>query len=132
MFAGNMYHFHGFEFFHLAYTSLTYSCMCSSLTWYPPVTWEATSWESVQILIILAPMSLSILSPVKKASYLVVLFFIAKDRPKDTLITNPSSFSIMTLSPLPFEVNDPSTYTIYIPSVFRPQSRRTLALSVLF
>lgn len=118
--------------FILACTSLMYSCKYSSLTWYSPVTWEATSWESVQILIILAPMSVAILSSAKKASFLAVLFVITKDRPKDTSITNPSSFSIITLAWLPFELDDPSTYTIHIPSLFRPQSRRTLALSVLF
>jgi len=63
----------------------------------------------VQILLILAPMSLAIIRLAKKDSCSAVLLVIAKDRPKDTSIMIPSSFSIITPALLPFKLDDPST-----------------------
>jgi len=106
------------NYFILAWTSSTYSCKCFSITWNSPRTWEATSWELVQIFIILASMSLAILRPAKKALYSTVLLVIAKDKPNNTSITIPSSFSMMTHVPLPFELEDLSTKIIHVASLF--------------
>ncbi|MCI72091.1 hypothetical protein A2U01_0093354, partial [Trifolium medium] len=46
-----------------------YAVRRSSLVWYSPVTYDATSWESVYILISSTSISSASLSPAKKASY---------------------------------------------------------------
>ena len=64
------------------------------------------------------PMSLAIRNPARKASYSAVLFIIAKDSPTDTSTTIPSLFLMITLAPLPLELDDPSTKVVHIPSSF--------------
>lgn len=63
-------------------------------------------------------MSLATRTSATKASYYVVLFAIAKDSPRDSPITIPSSFSMMMPAPLPLELDDPSTKMVHIPFSF--------------
>jgi len=67
----------------------------------------------VKILILRAPRSLAIRSPAKKASYSAVLLVIGKYRPREISATLPLPLSTIIPTPLPLELEDPSTKTVH-------------------
>ncbi|GAU42006.1 hypothetical protein TSUD_236730 [Trifolium subterraneum] len=75
---------------------------------------DATSCESVNILISSAPMSSANLNPTRKSSYSAWLFVVGNESPRNTSIRTPSPFSSMMSAPLPCEFEDPSMKMVHL------------------
>lgn len=80
----------------------------------------------MKILISRAPSSLVRRRPVRKASYSAWLFYVGKDKMRDTSIMMPSLFSSMIPAPLAIELEAPSKKIVHMFDLVREDSTEVI------